>query len=137
MLSCTKIAVLLQFPDLELKGAHMKFTGIRRIFSTKNEGQYTTIGAFWDELSDIYGRENLMGLGCNWTADSIEYVIALKQGTITGADYEIDLPDKWTEVRGRTKQLGEIYGRIYEDGPLLYEIEEFDENGSCRIRYCR
>lgn len=65
-----------------------------------------------------------MGLGCNWTADSIEYVIALKQGTITGADYEIDLPDKWTEVRGRTKQLGEIYGRIYEDGPLLYEIEE-------------
>ena len=115
----------------------MKFTGIRRVFSTKNEEQYTTIGAFWDELSDIYGRENLMGLGCNWTADSIEYVIALKQGTIAGADYEIDLPDKWTEVRGRTEQLGEIYGRIYEDGPLLYEIEEFDENGNCRIRYCR
>lgn len=120
-----------------LKGAHMKFTGIRRTFSTQNEEQYTTIGAFWDELSDIYGRENLMGLGCNWTADSIEYVIALKQGTIAGADYEIDLPDKWTEVRGRTEQLGEIYGRIYEDGPLLYEIEEFDENGNCRIRYCR
>lgn len=71
MFPCTKIAVLLQIPDLELKGAHMKFTGIRRIFSTKNEGQYTTIGAFW------------------------------------------------------------------EDGLLLYEIEEFDENGSCRIRYCR
>lgn len=71
MFSCTKIAVLLQFPDLELKGAYMKFTEIRRIFSTKNEEQYTTIGAFW------------------------------------------------------------------EDGPLLYEIEEFDENGSCRIRCCR
>lgn len=120
-----------------LKGAHMKFTGIRRTFSTQNEEQYTTIGAFWDEMSDIYGRENLMGLGCNWTADSIEYVIALKQGTITGADYEIDLPDEWTIVRGRTEQLGEIYGRIYEDGPLLYEIEEFDEDGNCRIRYCR
>lgn len=49
----------------------MKFAGIRRTFSTQNEEQYTTIGAFW------------------------------------------------------------------EDGPLLYEIEEFDENGSCRIRYCR
>ena len=65
MFPCTKIAVLLQFPDLELKGAYMKFTEIRRIFSTQNEEQYTTIG------------------------------------------------------------------------PLLYEIEEFDENGSCRIRYCR
>lgn len=71
MFPCTKIAVLLQFPDLELKGAYMKFTGIRRIFSTKNEGQYTTIGTFGD------------------------------------------------------------------DGSLLYEIEEFDENGSCRIIYCR
>lgn len=49
----------------------MKFTGIRKTFSTKNEEQYTTIGAFGD------------------------------------------------------------------DGPLLYEIEEFDENGNCRIRYCR
>ena len=28
-------------------------------------------------------------------------------------------------------------GAFWEDGPLLYEIEEFDENGSCRIRYCR
>lgn len=70
MFPCTKIAVLLQFPDLELKRAYMKFTGIRRTFSTQNEEQYTTIGVFWD------------------------------------------------------------------DGPLLYEIEEFDENGSCRIRYC-
>ena len=46
MFPCTKIAVLLQFPDLELKGAYMKFTGIRRTFSTQNEEQYTTIGAF-------------------------------------------------------------------------------------------
>ena len=82
----------------------MKFIGIRKVFSTKNEEQYSTIGAFWDEISAIYGRENLMGLGCNWTSDSIEYVMALKNGIIEGADYE---------------------------------IEEFDDEGNCQIRYCR
>ena len=61
------------FERTELK---MKFIGIRKVFSTKNEEQYSTIGAFWDEMSAIYGRENLMGLGCNWTSDSIEYVMA-------------------------------------------------------------
>ena len=60
----------------------MKFIGIRRVFSTQNEVQYTTIGAFWDEISKIYGIQKLMGLGCNWTDNSIEYVMALKQGII-------------------------------------------------------
>ena len=103
------------FERTELK---MKFIGIRKVFSTKNEEQYSTIGAFWDEMSAIYGRENLMGLGCNWTSDSIEYVMALKNGIIEGADYEIELPDEWKTVRGRTEELGKIYGDIYKDGVL-------------------
>lgn len=115
----------------------MKFSGIRRVFSTKNSEQYSTIGAFWDEMSDRYGRENLMGLGCHWTEESIEYVIALKNGTIDGADYEIELPDAWHTVEGKTENLSRIYDEIYKDGALLYEIEEFDDEGNCRIRYCR
>lgn len=115
----------------------MKFAGIRRVFSTKNEEQYKTIGAFWDEMSSAYGRENLLGLGCNWTKDSIEYVMALKDGVIKAADYEIDLPDDWITICGKTEQLSVIYDEIYKEGPLLYEIEEFDDNGNCRIRYCR
>lgn len=115
----------------------MKFVGIRKVFSTINEEQYQTIGFFWDELSKVYGRENLMGLGCNWTKDSIEYVMALKDGIIEGANYEIDLPDEWIVVDGKTENLGDIYNEIYKDGVLLYEIEEFDDNGNCRIRYCR
>lgn len=115
----------------------MKFTGIRRVFSTENDGQYITIGAFWDEMAKKYGRENLMGLGCNWTAVSIEYVMALKDGVIDGADYEIELPDEWTTVEGRTEDLGAIYSEIYKSGALLYEIEEFDDEGNCKIRYCR
>ena len=115
----------------------MKFVGIRRVFSTENEEQYITIGAFWDELSNVYGRENLMGLGCNWTRDSIEYVMALKDGTIANADYEIELPDDWITIWGKTENLSAIYDEIYKAGSLLYEIEEFDDKGNCRIRYCR
>ena len=38
----------------------MKFVGIRRVFSTKNEEQYETIGAFWDEMSNIYVKSARM-----------------------------------------------------------------------------
>lgn len=115
----------------------MKFIGIRRVFSTKNSEQYNTIGAFWDELSEIYGISNLIGLGCNWTKNSIEYVIGLKQGIIEQYDFEIELPDEWIEVVGKLDQLENMYDEIYKDGSLLYELEEFDEEGNCRIRYCR
>ena len=56
----------------------MRFIGISRSFSTQNEDQYITIGEFWDELSKIYGKENLRGLGYHLTSDTIEYVIGLK-----------------------------------------------------------
>lgn len=115
----------------------MKFIGIRRVFSTQNDEQYNTIGAFWDEMSKVYGRDRLMGLGCNWTESSIEYVMALKEGIIAGANYEIELPDAWTIAEGRTKNLAAIYDEIYKAGVLLYEIEEFDDEGNCKIRYCR
>lgn len=115
----------------------MKFVGIRSVFSTKNEEQYITIGTFWDEMSKVYGRENLMGLGCNWTEESIEYVMSLKDGKIKDANFEILLPDEWTVVSGKTENLSAIYDEIYKDGPLLYEIEEFDDKGNCKIRYYR
>ena len=49
----------------------MIFRGIGRTFSTENERQYGTIGAFWDELAARYGRANLQGLGHGWTDRSI------------------------------------------------------------------
>ncbi len=116
----------------------MIFIGISRIFSTLNDAQYESIGAFWDELSAEYGRNNLRGLGFNWTDSSIEYIIGLKNGIIENANAEIELPDDgWTVVCGRTVDLSKIYDAIYSDGTLLYEIEMFDDNGSCRIMYRR
>ena len=86
------------------------------MFSTENEAQYETIGAFWDGMSEKYGLENLRGLGYNWTDNSIEYVIGLKDGIIDQADCEVELPDDgWITVCGKTAELSRIYNRIYEE----------------------
>ena len=116
----------------------MEFKGISRTFSTIDEKQYETIGAFWDEMSGIYGREKLRGLGYHWTATSIEYVIGLSEGDIGGSNINVVLPDDgWNCVSGRTEELAEIYDRVYKGGPLKYEIEMFDDDGNCKIMFYR
>ena len=116
----------------------MIFTGISRVFSTENEAQYETIGKFWDELSCKYGISNLRGLGYNWTDNSIEYVIGLKEGVIDGANINVELPDDgWVSVTGRLSDISNIYDEIYKYGRLNYEIELFDEEGNCEILYYR
>lgn len=116
----------------------MKFVGIGKTFSTRNENQYNTIGEFWDALSKEYGKENLRGLGHHWTSDTIEYVIGLKNGTIEHANVFVELPDDgWCRATGKLSELGKIYDEIYRAGKLTYEIETFDENGDCEILYYR
>jgi predicted transcriptional regulator YdeE len=116
----------------------MLFKGISREFSLLNEDQYNTIGDFWDEMSLLYGLENLQGLGYKWSGGKIFYAIGLKSADIDGYNLCIDLPDEnWTLVNGETEKLREIYNEIYKSGPLKYEIETFDENGKCQIKYYR
>ena len=113
--------------------------GYSKVFSTKNEEQYENIGAFWDMMAAIYGRDSLQGLGFNWQDDSIEYLIGLKEDDIprdavpSEAVYkEVSLPDDgWHIYRGKTEKLAEIYGEIYEEGTLSCEIEMFDDSGNC------
>ena len=115
----------------------MTFNGISKVFSTKDKEQFKTIGEFWDEMSQLYGMENIRGLGYNWTDNTIEYVIGLKEGTIDKS-INVNLPDDgWTIVKGNTDDLSKIYEEIYKDGPLKYEIEMFFENGKCEIWYYR
>ena len=116
----------------------MVFKGISKIFSLTNEEQYDTIGAFWDELSAMYGLENLQGLGYNWQGDAMAYAIGLKKGVIPNHNAEILLPDGgWSVVKGKTDDLKAIYDEIYKDGRLLFEIETFTEDGGCEIHYYR
>ena len=116
----------------------MIFIGISKDFSLTNEQQYDTIGQFWDEMADLYGLENLQGLGYNWKDNVISYAIGLKNGRIEGFNLHIELPDNgWLIAKGRIDDLKQLYDDIYKDGALQYEIETFDENGNCEIRYYR
>ena len=116
----------------------MVFYGVSRDFSLKNEEQYDTIGKFWDEMAEIYGLENLEGLGYNWQGSKFSYAIGLKGGIIENYNIAIELPDdNWELFEGETEKLKEIYDEIYRDGPLLYEIETFFESGKCQIKYIR
>ena len=116
----------------------MHFHGLTRTFSTKNEAQYEEIGAFWDEMAEKYGRENLRGLGYGWTEDTIEYAIGLKEGRLEDSNCFVWLPEEnWITVRGKTAELGKLYARIYEEGSLTFELETFTEDGECEISYFR
>lgn len=116
----------------------MIFKGISKTFSLINNDQYNTIGAFWDEMSSLYGLENLQGLGYKWIGNEIYYAIGLKDRTIKDFNFCIDLPDSnWNIVIGKTDKLKEIYDEIYKSGPLKYEIETFYDNGKCEIKYYR
>ena len=116
----------------------MLFVGISREFSLKNEDQYNTIGAFWDELELIYGLENLVGLGYKWSNGIIYYAIGFKNGVIKDSNFSFELPDDgWNIVEGETSKLKEIYDEIYKNGPLKYEIETFTKEGKCLIKYIR
>ena len=116
----------------------MKYIGISKKFSLHNEDQYITIGAFWDELTIVYGLENLRGLGYKWGNGVIYYAVGLKEGIIEGANFTVELPDTgWIAVTGKTDELKQIYDEIYKSGPLKYEIEIFNEDGTCVIKYIR
>lgn len=126
------------FPAQLWYNANMEFTGISRTFSTQGEQQYEAIGRFWNECAQRYGIENLQGLGYNWTHDSIEYVIALKEGIIEHADKTVILPqDGWQETHGTVDALPALYEKVYRDGILDFEIETFNEDGTCTVRYHR
>lgn len=116
----------------------MIFKGIAKEFCLLNEGQYTTIGEFWDEMALLYGLENLQGLGYEWRDGKIFYAIGLKVGAMEGCNFCMELPDEgWSVVEGETDHLKALYDEIYKNGPLQYEIETFEENGKCTIKYYR
>lgn len=120
------------------RGSEKTFIGISRTFSLKDEEQYNTIGAFWDEMSAIYGLENLQGVGYCWKNGEISYAIGLKNGEIEGCNFCMELPDDgWEIATGKTDNLKEIYDEIYQKSALDLEIESFFENGDCEIKYRR
>ena len=122
----------------EKSGERMIFRGVSRVFDLSDEQQYETIGQFWDEMAALYGLEKLRGLGYAWQGNSMSYAIGLKDGEIENSNVCITLPDDgWETVKGQTDCLKAMYDEIYQKGRLRYEIEMFDEDGTCEISYYR
>ena len=116
----------------------MVFTGISRVCDLTDEQQYETIGQFWDEMAEVYGLENLRGLGYAWQNNTLSYAIGLKDRDVEGHNVRILLPDDgWVTAKGQTDRLKAIYDEIYQNGRLQYEIETFYEDGTCEICYYR
>ncbi|HMM01044.1 MAG TPA: hypothetical protein PKC96_06915 [Bacilli bacterium] len=116
----------------------MVFKGVTRDFILTDEAQYDTIGNFWNEMAQVYGLENLQGLGYKWRDNILSYAIGLKNGDISGYNLSIKLPDNgWETVEGYTSNLKLIYDRIYKNGPLAFEIETFFNDGKCSVKYFR
>ena len=116
----------------------MIFYGISKDFLLTDEQQYETIGQFWDEMTALYGLENLQGLGYRWKDNKISYAIGLKSNRIEGYNLCIALPDSgWTVLKGKTDNLKQMYDEIYKSGTLQYEIETFYQDGTCKIKYYR
>lgn len=122
----------------------MTFNGIVRRFSTEGDRQFEEIGAFWDECARAAGgREALRGLGFCWTDGALQYAIGRKDNGaladgIKGRRVSIQLPDAdWEYAEGTADSLDALYREIYRRGKLLYEIETFSADGSCRVEYIR
>ena len=104
----------------------MIFIGISRSFSLINEEQYDTIGTFRDEVAELYGLENLIGLGYNRRYGKMDYAIELKAGEIPGANRGVSIPDdEWVTRRGRTEELRALYDEIYLGGARLLKQRSF------------
>ena len=116
----------------------MEFKGVSKVFDLTDEQQYETIGQFWDEMTALYGLENLRGLGYAWQGNTMSYAIGLKSGDIENYNVQITLPDDgWFTAKGQTDDLKSMYDEIYKNGRLQYEIELFYEDGTCEINYYR
>ncbi len=64
----------------------MTFIEIAKEFSLLKEDQYNTIENFWDEISLLYGMENLQSLGYKLN-NKIYYMIGLKKGKNKGNNF--------------------------------------------------
>jgi predicted transcriptional regulator YdeE len=128
----------------------MKFNGIQVRFNCENNEQYENIGLFWEYMTHEFKQFKLQGVGYNWYNNSFDYIIGNCNKNIdfsiakinkrfpSAKQIEINLPDEgWQIYYCKLEELGKIYDEIYKDGPLDYEIEEFDSNGNCKISILR
>ncbi len=133
----------------------MKYKGYKIRVRCIDWEQEQFIGAFWDYISPYTSKENIIGLGMNWTDDYLYFDYALgviddentlqKLNSINftnsgfSVEYiEIELPslEEWTSFKGKTANLKEIYDVDIDcyNKKYDYELEYIDGNGNLEIK---
>ena len=128
----------------------MKMQGIAARFDCAHGEQYDHIVAFWEQMRALCPEQVLFGVGYGWENDSLGYLIGTPEGVpeyaLEGvrkilpqaAFSEITLPDdNWKTYTGTADTLDKLYEEIYRDGPLDFEIEQFDDAGNAVIQIHR
>ena len=120
----------------------MKIFGIMTLHSLKDKVQYKTIAQLWDTFENLFPVESVVGVGLNWTEDSMEYFIGTKE--IIPEDIQSEIlkknPDavfSWYDIkdisnmevyRGNYSTLQSDYEKIWRK-EVVQEIETFQQNG--------
>ena len=125
-----------------------RVTILYRRWSTVGKAQYGEISAFWQIVEKYVNCSKLQGFGCDWTDTDFLYGIIFTDGNIpeeclnevrntfpdTSMDTDFAVPSQYNEVyEGNTSELDPLYDKIWSKGPLAYELEEFTDDGHCKI----
>lgn len=120
----------------------MKVFGIMTLHSLKNKNQYKTIAQLWNVFENLFPVESIVGVGLNWTEDSMEYFIGTKEIIPEDIQNEIlkknpDAVFSWYDIenisnmevyRGNYSTLQSDYEKIWRK-EVIQEIETFQQNG--------
>lgn len=120
----------------------MKIFGIMTSHSLKDKAQYKTIAQLWDTFENLFPVESVVGVGSNWTEDSMEYFIGTKEIIPKDIQNEIlkknpDAVFSWYDIkdisnmevyRGNYSTLQSDYEKIWRK-EVVQEIETFQQNG--------
>lgn len=121
----------------------MKIFGIMTLHSLKNKAQYKTIAQLWDIFEKLFPVESIVGVGLNWTDESMEYFIGIKK--IISRDIQNEILKKipnaifsWYDIenisnmevyRGNYSTLQSDYEKIWRK-KVIQEIETFQKDGN-------
>ena len=125
-----------------------RVTILYRRWNTVGKAQLGGISAFWQIVEKYVNCSKLQGFGCDWTDTDFLYGIIFTDGNIpeeclnevrntfpdTSMDTDFAVPSQYDEVyEGNTSELDPLYDKIWSKGPLAYELEEFTDDGHCKI----
>ena len=91
-----------------------------------------------ENIPRVEPNENHQGThkGCPYSGVTLGEIVGAFKSITTNGEYAF-CTGLMPNTVGKTDDLKIIYDEIYKSGPLQYEIETFDLNGNCKIKFIR